>query len=145
MAAGLIISLETIRKTHPAEYIQKQMGQLCVSVSWIHMNHLIWPCFHLKPSCCWRKRDDSPSSNVYTECPWAGSYHVMRAGNGRGWRDEAHAQRLEVSALIRRERMMKMPIQIASAFPPPHKLPIFQSRAVSPLRFSSSPAAAAFS
>lgn len=130
MAAGLIISLETIRNTHSAECIQssadcrKQMGQFCVTISWINMKNLLWPCFYLKSSSCiMQKEMILPFSNVYNQCLWAGSNCVTRVGNQR-WRRSLSSSAGLISAQTGAKRQ-----HCRYKSPPPHKLPIFQSHA----------------
>lgn len=136
MAAGLIISLETIRNTHSAEYIQssadcrKQMGQFCVTISWINMKNLLWPCFYLKSSSCiMQKEMILPFSNVYNQCLWAGSNCVTRVGNQR-WRRSLSSSAGLISA------QTTLPIQITSS----PQTPYFPKSCLFSLCFFSSPA-----
>lgn len=96
MASGLIISLETIRNTHPAESIQrlpdrrKQMGQFCVSIFWIDMKNLTLPRFYLKP---FRNGRISVSGQEATALQELGIRD-----------DEEHFHRAQASSRLGRER-----------------------------------------
>lgn len=100
MAAGLIISLETIRNTHSAEYIQssadcrKQMGQFCVTISWINMKNL-------SSSCICKKRWFS-HFQMYIISVSGQEATALRELEIRD--DEDHFHRPQVSSRLRRER-----------------------------------------